>query len=429
MNFAIIEGDVTLRSGGVELAVDDATALPASTRGFIGVGYDGTNTRFIRVDSSGYQVIVGAGTAGTPAGGVLSIQGVSGGQAVPVSGTFWQATQPVSSLQLPAALVGGRLDNNIGAWFGATTPTVGQKAMAASIPIAIASDQSAIPASQSGTWTVQQGTPPWKVEGTDADGAAPTENPVLVAGQDGTNVQTLKTDTTGHAEVVGPAADGATPVGNPVLSAGQDGTNVQSLKTDTTGRQEVVGGAADGAVPAGNPVLAAGWDGTNVEILRTNSDGRLEPVLVDSSGNEITVTQEGAVYRLEVTGKVSVVGALPPPATTAFAIFADTPLTTGNHDTTWTIPSGEAAHIQSVQAGNEDPTKGAVVEIIFDDGTEHLVERVYINGQTITISFGDVMEARDGTDLIGNGSNELIVRRTKYSGTNIAIDAVLRGYY
>lgn len=37
----------------------------------------------------------------------------------------------------------------------------------------------------------------------------------------------------------GPAADGAAVSGNPVLVAGQDGTNVQSFKTDSAGRLEV----------------------------------------------------------------------------------------------------------------------------------------------------------------------------------------------
>jgi uncharacterized membrane protein len=46
-----------------------------------------------------------------------------------------------SDTQLPAALVGGRLDNNIGAWFGSTAPTVGSKTSANSIPVVIASDQ------------------------------------------------------------------------------------------------------------------------------------------------------------------------------------------------------------------------------------------------------------------------------------------------
>lgn len=38
-------------------------------------------------DSSARKILVGAGTAGTPAGGVVSVQGVASGTAVPVSGT------------------------------------------------------------------------------------------------------------------------------------------------------------------------------------------------------------------------------------------------------------------------------------------------------------------------------------------------------
>lgn len=41
---------------------------------------------------------------------------------------------------LPAALVGGRLDANLGAWLGSTAPTVGQKTAASSIPVVLASD-------------------------------------------------------------------------------------------------------------------------------------------------------------------------------------------------------------------------------------------------------------------------------------------------
>jgi hypothetical protein len=52
----------------------------------------------------------------------------------------------VTVAQLPAALVGGRLDTNIGAWLGSTVPTVGQKAMASSLPVALASDQTQLPA-------------------------------------------------------------------------------------------------------------------------------------------------------------------------------------------------------------------------------------------------------------------------------------------
>lgn len=177
-------------------------------------------------------------------------------------------------------------------------------------------------------------------------------------------------------------------------------------------------------LPAGSNEIGAVKQGTKA----AQADAWPQ-VLVDDSGNAVTVTQDGVVYRLEITGKVSVVGALPPPSTTAVDIFADTPLTVGSHDTTWTIPSGETFRLQNITVGNEDPTKGAVTEIIFDDGTEHVVERVYTTGQSISISFPDETTARDGTTMTGNGTNTIIVRRAKYSGTNIAIDAVVRGYY
>lgn len=41
------------------------------------------------------------GTAGTASTDVLTVQGIAGGTPQPVSGTFWQATQPVSAAGLP----------------------------------------------------------------------------------------------------------------------------------------------------------------------------------------------------------------------------------------------------------------------------------------------------------------------------------------
>ena len=65
------------------------------------------------------------------------------------------ATSALQGGGLPAALVGGRLDVNTGAWLGSTTPTVGQKAMSASLPVTIASDQSTLPITQpSATYSV-----------------------------------------------------------------------------------------------------------------------------------------------------------------------------------------------------------------------------------------------------------------------------------
>ncbi len=56
-------------------------------------------------DSSGRTVVVGPGTAGTPAGGVLSVQGVGGGTPLPISGTVTAdagtGTFAVSAATLP----------------------------------------------------------------------------------------------------------------------------------------------------------------------------------------------------------------------------------------------------------------------------------------------------------------------------------------
>jgi hypothetical protein len=72
---------------GNALAVQPNTAIPASTPALMVAGSDGTNSRYILVDGSARQIMAGAGVAGTPAGGVVSIQGVAGGIIIPISGT------------------------------------------------------------------------------------------------------------------------------------------------------------------------------------------------------------------------------------------------------------------------------------------------------------------------------------------------------
>lgn len=73
---------------GYSIVLKDGAAPTANDGyGVALIGYDGANYRMTRVDTSGRQILVGAGTAGTPSGGVISIQGVSGGQSMPVSGS------------------------------------------------------------------------------------------------------------------------------------------------------------------------------------------------------------------------------------------------------------------------------------------------------------------------------------------------------
>lgn len=55
---------------------------------------------------------IATGSAGAPNASVLTVQGIGGGSAIPVSGAFWQSTQPVSISSLPALSAGS---NTIGA--------------------------------------------------------------------------------------------------------------------------------------------------------------------------------------------------------------------------------------------------------------------------------------------------------------------------
>ena len=127
---------------------------------------------------------------------------------------------------------------------------------------------------------------------------------------------------------------------------------------------------------------------------------------------------------------VRVVATAPPAGVDGVVIAADTPLTVGSHDTEFTIPNGQTFHLQQITAGNEDPSKGASVVVIYYDGTtEHVVARDYVNGATHSSTFPDLKKARDGTEMVGDGSTKLIrVRRLKFSGSDIAIDAVVFGY-
>src|SRR4051812_3731241 len=49
------------------------------------------------------------------------------------------------------------------------------------------------PVSQSGTWTVQQGTPPWTITGNVASGATDSGNPIKVGGIFNTTQPTVTT--------------------------------------------------------------------------------------------------------------------------------------------------------------------------------------------------------------------------------------------
>ena len=77
---------------------------------------------------------------------------------------------------------------------------------------------------------------------------APRVVPNIIGGLDNINAaHVIATNTDGHQIIVGAAADGAAVTGNPVLLAGSDGTNTQTIKTDNTGELIVQAKLQDGA--------------------------------------------------------------------------------------------------------------------------------------------------------------------------------------
>lgn len=88
--------------------------------------WDGTDVAL--VTAAGAQVVDGSGVT------------------QPVSGTFWQATQPVSAAALPLP-AGASTEATLAAASGKLPATLGQKAMAASMSVVLASDQSTVPVS------------------------------------------------------------------------------------------------------------------------------------------------------------------------------------------------------------------------------------------------------------------------------------------
>lgn len=288
---------VLFNSDGYEIAVKDGLALAANSAGLLIAGSDGTDTHYIALDSSGRSLVVGAGTAGTPDGGVLSIQGVAGGQDVPVFVSNFPADQSVvqddaSELLASvgglgasgAALVGNPV--RIGASDGTNTRDLLADSAGRLLVVGAADDGSALAGApvrigaSDGTNTqniLSDSDGRLVMVGAAADGAAVSGAPVRMAGADAGDItRDILTDTDGRLIMAGAAADGAALAGAPVRIGASDGTNTQDVLSDDQGRLVMVGAAAAGSAPSGFPVLMAGWDGTNVQTFKLDSNGALQ---------------------------------------------------------------------------------------------------------------------------------------------------------
>jgi hypothetical protein len=130
----------------------------------------------------------------------------------------------------------------------------------------------------------------------------------------------------------------------------------------------------------------------------------------------------------------------PPPGTNEFVLaIAEGTLAIDAPPAYWetesaVIGNGLNLYLQLVTAGAAgDPSeRGSRVDLLWREGagpTDHVIERIYISGQSVTITLPEVNKARDGTTLTGNGTNtKLVIRRYRLSNAEAEVDAIVRGY-
>src|SRR6516164_161529 len=241
--------------------------------------------------------------------------------SVPVTGTFWQATQPVSgtvaATQSGTWTVQPGNTANTTAWLvtgtGGTFPVTGTFWQATQ-PVSIAATVN-VSAAQSGTWTVQQGTPPWTVGGDTASGSADANNPVKIGGVARTSNPTAVTNgqrVNGIFDKLGKQV---------VVGALRDVKGVQKTSISTTTETTVVTAGAAGVFNDIYAIVVTNKSATTVYVdfkdatagttrmtlAAPANDTRGFTVTVDSAmvqavaANNWTATVSSAVTSIEIT--------------------------------------------------------------------------------------------------------------------------------
>lgn len=257
----------------------------------------------------------------TGAGLPVAVQGT-----VPISGTFWQATQPVSAVSLPLP-TGAALDASVTALSG-KFGALGQAAMAASAPVVIASDQAAIPvtvtsttitgtvaATQSGTWNVGSITTlPALVAGAaligkvGIDQTTPGTTNKVNIGTDGTVA--IGTALPAGTNAIGKlAANAGVTVGAVEIAAAQTLATVTTVGSITTLPALAAGAAIIGKVgidqttPGTTNKVSIGSDGTVTLLAGTAAFGKLSA----NAGVTIGAVEIAAAQTLGTVTTVSTV--------------------------------------------------------------------------------------------------------------------------
>lgn len=255
-------------------------------------------------------VTANAGTGTFTVGGTVTAN-QGGTWTVQQGGAPWSVSQATAA-NLNATVVGTgtfavQATDNV-TQFGGTNLSTGTGASGAGIPRVTVANDSNILATQSGTWTVQQGTPPWQVVGNVASLATDSGNPVKTGGvfnttqPTATNGQRIDSQATARgALIVATGVDTFTATVNGTVTANQGGAP-WTVNPGTAANWGI--GATGAAVPA-NAVLVGMSQGGNTTAL-TGTSGNLNVNLAASAATvtvtgTVTANQGGAPWSANVT--------------------------------------------------------------------------------------------------------------------------------
>jgi hypothetical protein len=176
------------------------------------------------------------------------------------------------------------------------TPVLGQGAMSASVPVTIASNQTAIPITGSITATNPS---------VGTSGSAIPSSSTLTAGSDGTNLRPIKTSSTGVISVDGSAV--TQPVSGPLTDAQLRATPLPVSGSISATNPSV---GVNGVTLPLSSTLVAGSDGTLLRAIKTSTAG---VVSVDGSGTtqpmsavSLPLPTGASTSGLQTTGNTSV---------------------------------------------------------------------------------------------------------------------------
>jgi hypothetical protein len=446
-----------LDSSGNTIIVAAAAAVSAS--GLMVMGSDGTDARFLAINTSGQLVVVGAGVAGSASGGVITVQGSASGTPIPISGSISATNPSVSTtgaaIPTSATLVGGSDGTDLRALSSDTSGrlvTVGAGTAGSPVggvfTIQGVSGGQAVPISGSISATNPS---------VGTTGAAIPTSSTLVGGSDGTDLRALSTDSSGRLVVIGnvtPAnaftnpttafsayslvgayngstwdeilsrftnADGEASVSTGAIeccshSKLYNGTTWDRARGNAAGGQWVQGPSASGSATAGNPLLVGGINGSNVYSAAADTSGRFIVVGAGTAGSPVggvfTIQGVSGGQAVPITGSISATN--PSVGTTGAAIPTSSTLIGGSDGVDLRALSVDTSgRLVSVGAGAAGSTLvGNPVQIGGSDGTNTRTLATNTSGNLIVAALTDsapststitVKDAASTSTTVANG--------------------------